>query len=172
MDFPEIQTERLILRTLTLADKQMAFAHFSDPEVMRFTDTEPCACLKDAEDIVIFHAKDSGCRYGLFRKSDSQLIGTCGYHCCRNEPEPIAEIGYDLSVACWGQGYMREASLPVMCFGVQSMALAKIEAPVAVANKNSVRFLMKLNFRREETVRKGEYLFYLPREDWESRFRT
>ncbi|WP_193723164.1 hypothetical protein [Paenibacillus sp. P13VS] len=52
--FPDIVTDRLKLVVLT---------------------------LDEAEDIIRFHLEDTGCRWGIFSKTDAKLIGTRGFYC-------------------------------------------------------------------------------------------
>src|SRR5664279_2669294 len=108
----ELETERLHLRQLTLADTDFIFHHFSDPLVTRYLmDEPPVASAAEAQDIISFFQDPAGkrqVRWGITRKSDRRLIGTIGFH--RWEKAYFrAEIGYDLTPACWGQGYMSEA---------------------------------------------------------------
>ncbi|WP_151737387.1 GNAT family N-acetyltransferase ['Paenibacillus yunnanensis' Narsing Rao et al. 2020] len=157
--YPELDTERLVLRPLTLADGEEVFRHFADADVVRFMDIEPCGSLDDALEIIQFHLDDSGCRWGLFDKAAGRLAGTCGYHCWSQEPVAKAEIGYDLSAAYWGQGLMKEALAAVIGFGFERMGLGMIEATVEPENARSLRVLEGLGFqRREELV--GGLVYY------------
>jgi ribosomal-protein-alanine N-acetyltransferase len=49
--FPRLETEQLILRELTLDDKEAVFQDFSDDETIEFI-MEPMTSLKQAEDII------------------------------------------------------------------------------------------------------------------------
>lgn len=110
MIYPDLETERLLIRELTLIDAEAVFRHFSVPEVTKFMDIEVCKDLQDANEIIAFHMNDSGCRYGLFYKESKELIGTCGFHCWSNKNrETKAEIGFDLTPFYWGKGRMQEA---------------------------------------------------------------
>jgi RimJ/RimL family protein N-acetyltransferase len=153
--YPEITTERLHLRELTLADAERVFRHFANPEVTRFMDIEPCESIEEAEAIIRFHLDDSGCRYGVFGKDDGALLGTCGFHCWAKGPAASAEIGFDLSPPYWGQGYMAEALEALIAAGMRIMELAFIEATVEPENARSRRLLEKLGFAREAALRDG-----------------
>jgi ribosomal-protein-alanine N-acetyltransferase len=41
IDFPDLESERLFLRQLGLADAEFVYRHFSDPAVTRFLMDEP-----------------------------------------------------------------------------------------------------------------------------------
>ncbi len=51
--FPNLETERLYLRELTLADRQVVFEHFAEPDVTRFMDIEPCRDVKKQKESVL-----------------------------------------------------------------------------------------------------------------------
>lgn len=165
--FPEIETERLRLFILTLDDSDVIFKHFSDENVTRFIDISPCKDINEAEEIIRFHIEDTGCRWGIFSKVDSQFMGTCGFHCWIQGEQPRAEIGFDLAKEHWGKGFMQEALNPVMEFGFKHMALDIIEATVEQENKRSINLLGKLNFEKEPELKDQLIYFYLSRERWE-----
>lgn len=159
--FPVMETERLILRVLTLEDNAAVFRHFSDEEVTRYMDIAPCTDIREADEIIQFHLDDSGCRWGVFDKSTGQLAGTCGYHCWSPGNGAKAEIGFDLSKEYWGRGLMSEAVSPVIQFGLQQMGLCKIEATVDPENIRSMRLLDNLGFQREKELAGGLVYYYL-----------
>lgn len=80
IEYPPLETERIKLRLLTLEDINEVFTLFSDSEVTRYMDIEPCKDLLEAEEIIKFHMDDAGCRWGLYKKYDDTFLGTVGYH--------------------------------------------------------------------------------------------
>lgn len=150
VDFLKLDTKRLLLRELTLLDAYSVFRHFSDPEVTRFMDIEPCQDIREAEGIIQFHIDDTGCRYGLFDKNSNELVGTIGFHCWEKGHLSKAEIGFDLSSEWWGQGLMQEAVIAITRFGFDTMKLDFIEATVEQENIRSARLLNKMNFVKQE----------------------
>lgn len=159
-EFPVIETQRLILRVLTLDERDVkdVFKHFSDDEVTKYMDIEPCNNLSDAEEIIRFHVEDSGCRWGIFKKEDHSFIGTGGFHCW-DKKNRTAEIGYDLGKAFWGQGFMHEALQSMILFGFESMGLTTIEASVEVDNTKSIKLMEK--FSRDYEISDGQVNYYL-----------
>jgi ribosomal-protein-alanine N-acetyltransferase len=110
-------------------------------------DIDPCTSLADAENIIRFHLKDRGCRWGLFHRASDELMGTAGYHCWQGLQ---AELGYDLGYAYWGQGLMREALEVLIAFGFEQMLLDDIVTEVDVNNTRSIALLKRLGFRQTE----------------------
>jgi ribosomal-protein-alanine N-acetyltransferase len=94
-------------------------------------------------------------RWGIARKQDGVLIGTCGYHF--QAAAFKAEIGYDLASAYWHQGYMNEALHTMLAYGFEILGLNRIEALVMLENEASAAVLRRLGFREEGILR--EYAF-------------
>lgn len=157
--YPQIETTRLLLRELTLLDRDSVFKHFSDPLVTQYMDIEPCKSLEEAEEIIQFHVGDSGCRYGLIDKVSGELIGTGGFHCWVQGEPSRAEIGFDLSSNYWGKGFMQEAMEELIKVGFDIMKLNYIEATVEQENLRSQKLLEKLKFQRHEELR-DNLLYY------------
>ncbi|MGO4694794.1 GNAT family N-acetyltransferase [Paenibacillus sp. 2TAB26] len=161
--FPELETERLRLSILTLEDSEAIYKHFSDENVTRFMDINPCEDLNEAKEIIQYHIDDKGCRWGIFSKKDHRLVGTCGFHCWVQGEQPKAEIGFDLAKEYWGMGLMQEALLPVIAFGFEQMGLSMIEATVEQQNEKSIQLLNRLHFEKEAELRDELFYYYLNR---------
>ena len=160
MIFPRFETERLLIRELVMADSAPLYAHFSDENVTRYMDIDPLMSEAEAVNIINWHAKDSGCRWGLFERESGRLVGSCGYHGWEQGAFSKAEIGYDLAKAFWGQGYMSEAIRPILDFGFGEMGLSMVEAEVEKENGRSIVLLKKLGFTLDLT-RDGEFDWYI-----------
>ncbi|WP_442600186.1 GNAT family N-acetyltransferase [Neobacillus sp. D3-1R] len=162
MDYPSLETDRLNLQILNLEDAKAVFTHFSDPDVTEFMDINPCKNIEEAEEIINFHLQDTGCRWGVFAKDSSELMGTLGYHYIRRTTDEfIAEIGFDLAKRYWGKGIMSEAIREVIAYGFNQMGLTKIDATVEPENQRSIQLMTKLGFTREEELQDNLIYFYL-----------
>ncbi|MFC5703245.1 GNAT family N-acetyltransferase [Cohnella faecalis] len=164
--FPELETGRLRLSILTLNDSAAVYKHFSDENVTRFMDIDPCKDIQEAKEIIQYHIDDTGSRWGIFSKVDSQFVGTCGFHCWVQGEQPRAEIGFDLAKEHWGKGLMQEALHPVIEVGFNQMGLEIIEATVEQGNDRSINLLRKLKFEKETELRDQLIYFYLNRQSW------
>ncbi|MEM8858665.1 MAG: GNAT family N-acetyltransferase [Chloroflexota bacterium] len=156
MNYPEIQTNRLLLRPLTLADAPELFKHFSDDEVTRFMDIDSLIVEQEAKNIINWHLRDPGCRWSITK--DGAFIGTGGFHRWENNQ---AEIGYDLARAYWGQGLMKEALTAIIDFGFQKMKLGMIEAEVEPENGRSIGLLKNLGFVDDLSRAQEELNWYI-----------
>jgi [ribosomal protein S5]-alanine N-acetyltransferase len=168
-EFPELETKRMNLRILTLDNSEEVFLHFSDNDVTRFMDIEPCKHIKEAEEIIKFHMDDSGCRWGLFHKKNNKFIGTVGFHYLRRKNgDHIAEIGFDLSKSYWGKGFMYEALKEVILYGFKQMGLTIIDAKVEIDNEKSINLMKKLGFTMDLELKENSLYFYLNKEEIEA----
>jgi ribosomal-protein-alanine N-acetyltransferase len=151
-----LETDRLTLRPLSRLDTPFVVRHFTDPAVHRYLlDDEPIETEAQAAAIVDFYVEAPAAtfnRWVLARREDGESVGTCGYHRWSRQHR-VAEIGYDLSPAWWGRGYMREAVGAMLRHGAREMGLHRIEAMVAAANLRSAHLLRQLGFSREGLLR-------------------
>lgn len=164
-DYPPLDTERMNLRILTLENSKDVFIHFSDKDVTRFMDIEPCKGIYEAEEIIKFHMEDYGCRWGMYDNNNNKFIGTIGFHCLRKNKNYIAEVGFDLAKEYWGKGFMSEAIKEVILFGFTKMGLDTIDATVEPANESSLHLMKKLGFKEDEELKDGLVYFYLKKND-------
>lgn len=157
--FPEIETDRLILREILPDDAQAVFSLFSDPEVMRFYDLETYGTLSQAEELIEFFDEsfelERAIRWGVVRKERPDVvIGTCGYVWLR---QYRGEIGYELARSCWRQGIMSEALDAILEFGFDQLALNRIEALTMTGNVASAALLRSLGFQEEGVLRQHDF---------------
>ena len=151
-----LATGRLILRPLVAGDAPALFAIFSDATVMRYGSTPPWTELQSAHDRIERDRREAaeglGLGLGIFRRTDDALLGTCTlFHIdkqCRR-----AEIGYNLAVSAWGQGYATEAITALLEHGFGEMGLNRIEADIDPFNHASARALERQGFVKEGFLR-------------------
>jgi ribosomal-protein-alanine N-acetyltransferase len=182
--FPELATERLVLRELTAADVDWYLRHFSRPEIVIGQGYPPPADRAAAEAelrtfVLDLFAARNGFRWGIATRDDPALIGSAGLYKWVDSPLRQAELGYDLEPASWGRGYMREAVGAILDLAFGPMRLERVEAFVLTSNERSQRVLDRLGFRRvallpdrgedEHGTLRDEWLFGLSRDDWAGR---
>lgn len=159
--FPVLETERLILRALVESDIDELFEIFSSEEVMKYYGMYP---FKSQEELLkVIKSFSTGfdeervIRWGLQRKDNGKIIGTCGYHCW-DKKNFRAEIGYELSKSVWHKGYMTEAIDTILAYGFESMQLNRIEGIVYPENHASQHALTRMGFKKEGLLR--EYMCF------------
>jgi len=156
--FPEIETERLILREIMPEDAPAIFAIFSDPKITQYYDLYTYVDMEQAEELIDFFDEsfenERAIRWGIARKEDNVLIGTCGYVWLR---QYRGEIGYELASAYWRQGIMSEAIEAILEYGFEQIGLNRIEALVMVENAASAGLLRSLGFTEEGVLREHDF---------------
>jgi ribosomal-protein-alanine N-acetyltransferase len=177
-DLPSVQTERLLLRPLSVDDAADVFAYASDPEVSRYTAWESHMTLDDSKaflaTVADLYTTRQVAPWGVEHRADRKLIGTCGF-ANWNVKHRRAEIAYALSRRCWNRGYTTEAVRAVLDFGYRVMGVNRIEARCDVLNVASARVMEKAGMTFEGILRqhmlvKNAYvdlkLYSILREEW------
>jgi ribosomal-protein-alanine N-acetyltransferase len=159
--FPELVTERLLLRQVQDQDANDLFILRSDQTLMQYIDRPLASSIDDAQQFIrkIYDSliQNDGITWAITLKPDPQLIGTIGFW--RIEKENYrAEIGYILDIKWQGKEIMSEAMKEVLKYGFKEMNLHSVEANVNPANKASIRLLEKNQFVREAYF-KENYLY-------------
>ena len=167
IEFPLIETERLILRKITESDIPEVFRIFSTDEVTEHYDCYPFTKESQAEKWVdrqlsSYKAKGiNGFRWAVSKKDlPTKLIGSCGFHSVNRKFKSI-EIGYELHPDYWGRGFATEAVAGFIsfCFVNQfPFKVNRIAATTDIVNPLSISVLKKLGFAEEGILR--EYGFW------------
>ena len=152
-----LETERLILRTITPDDWQAAFRWCSDPDVNRFmiyplyTKAEDVKTLwldnLDPDDPDSYEA-------GIVLKENGELIGSAGMY--YKPEEDLWTIGYNLRKDQWGLGYAGEAILGILEHVRTQREVRGIQGSFAIENNKSRRVMEKLgmSYAGETEIRK------------------
>lgn len=150
--FPEIHTDRLLLRKFTPDDQENVFEIRSNPEVMRYIPRPIAVTIDDAidhiEKILTMIDNNEGINWGIIEKSSRKLIGSIGIFNVKKENHR-AEVGYVMNPRWHNKGLMNEALKAVLEFGFEHMKLHSIEAIIDPGNTASAKLLEKNQFRKE-----------------------
>lgn len=157
INLPTLETERLILRKLSLEDAEDMFAYSCNQEVYKYVAWEPHNTKSDSvkfiELALTYYANKKVIPWGIVYKENRKLIGTIDFSSWQPRHH-IAEIGYVLSQDYWGKGIATEAANEVIQFGFNHMDLVRIQAKCFVENMNSARVMEKTGMSFEGIIRK------------------
>ena len=151
--FPELSTERLVLRKITMEDLPDIFFLRSDPTIYQFLGKDPATDPKEAEGFIDQITKNiennEGMLWGIvLKEAPSKVIGTiCFWNLLKEHYR--TEIGYALNPAYWRKGIMKEAILKVLDYGFEQMGLHSVEARLSSANIASAAVLESTGFVKE-----------------------
>ena len=158
--FPELKTERLVLRRILMEDAQALFEMRSDERVMQFLDRPRAKSIADAENLIrlIDHDIENniGITWGVSLTGTSRLIGTMGFWNI-TKAHFRAEIGYLLHPDFQGKGLMIESAKKTIDFGFREMGLHSIEANINPNNLRSAKMLENCGFVKEAHFRENYY---------------
>jgi len=157
-----IQTPRLLLKDLSVADAEALFQYRSLPEVIRFQGWAPTS-VEDAirfitEDICHDLDKpDTWFQLGIFLGDEKTLIGDLGIHFlpektdCSNgavndDGVDVVEIGITVAPVFQSKGFAKEAVGGVMDFLFNELHKSKVVASVDPENKKSMALMAGIGF--------------------------
>jgi ribosomal-protein-alanine N-acetyltransferase len=151
--FPEIQTERLLLRRMTTNDAEEILYLRSNDDVMKYIDRERTKSIEEAKSFLdkidASLNSNNGIMWGItLIENPGRLIGNIGYWRLIKE-HYRAEVGYMLHPSFWKKGIMKEALLRVIDFAFDEMNLHSIEANINPGNAASAMLLESTGFIKE-----------------------
>lgn len=154
---PEFETDRLVLRRLTLNDIDDYFMFASDPKVSQQSLWNCHETLDDSvqyiQRVLDNYEKKTVYIWAFILKETGKLIGRGGiFHL--NESMQSAELGYAIASSCWGKGLAAEAMQPIVEFCFQELDCNRLEGKCNAGNIGSARVMEKLGMSYEGLLRK------------------
>ncbi len=110
---PIIETERLVLRPVTLDDAEAMFEYASDKETTRYTFPTNQSLEETKNNIAQFYLANQLGRWGIELKNSGEFIGTIDLHKIDTVLKKAA-IGYIIHQKYWNQGLTTEANRAVI----------------------------------------------------------
>jgi len=178
-----LETERLILRRLTLDDVDLITALDADPEVMRFiTGGRPTPRDEIRDEYLPWWLAyyERGDRYGFWaaiEKSTGAFLGWFHLRPNPEDPDDEPELGYRLVAAAWGRGYATEGSQALVDRAFEQYGARRVYASTMAANVGSWRVMEKVGMRfvrtfhydprdRTENEEPGDVEYAVTRAEW------
>lgn len=164
-NIPTLETERFILRKVSLSDAEDMYEYSKDENVTKYLTWSPHPDKYYTIDYIKFVQRKY--KTGEFRdwavidKASGKMIGTCGFTSV-DLLNKKAEIGYVYNPEFWGSGIATEVLLKVIEFGFSRLELNRIEGRFMVENTSSRRVMEKCGMTfegvlRENLLIKGKY---------------
>ncbi|HEY6189520.1 MAG TPA: GNAT family N-acetyltransferase [Pyrinomonadaceae bacterium] len=151
-----LETERLILRRLTVEDGEFILELVNDPAWLRFIGDKGVRTLDDARDYILKSIVTMYERlgFGLYLtelKGEGIPIGICGL--IKRDALEDVDIGFAFLPKFRGEGYAYESASAVMAYGKRTFGLQRIVAITNPDNYVSARLLEKLGFKFERMIK-------------------
>ena len=150
--YPELTTERLILRKLAIEDENEILLLRSDGQVNRFIDRPKMQTVEESRAFIEKILKNVAVHevfyWAIEWKNSDKLIWTV---CLWNisVEDSSAEIGFELFPDYQGKGIMGEAVARVLEFGFTDMQLMLITGWIHKENVASIKLVEKFHFNRD-----------------------
>ena len=151
-----IETERLVLRWLSIADAAFIFELVNEPSWLKYIGDKGVKTLQDAEDYIrkgpieMYERLGFGLYLVEIKKSGEQ-IGICGL--IKREALEDVDLGFAFLPKFWGKCYAFESASAATSYGRNVLGLPRIAAITSQDNRPSEKLLEKLGFRFERKVR-------------------
>ena len=155
---PPLETERLVLRAMRVADAPDMYAYAAREDVTKYLTWYPHRNLDETR----AYLTEVGRRYrtgdfydwAIIHRADDKMIGTCGFTSF-NYPSDSGEVGYVLNPDYQGRGLATEALRAVMKFGFAELNLHRIEAHYIEGNDRSRRLMERVGMKFEGYARES-----------------
>lgn len=153
----ELETERLILKRLTVNDSEQMFKNWaSDENVAGYMSWNAYKTVGEVEKNLLEwqeeYKKDDTYYWGLYLKAEEQFIGTV-YLLTEGEIALVGSLSYCIGERWQNKGYMTEAVKRVIDFAINEIGFNRIEAYHAESNVRSGRVMQKCGMKYEGVLR-------------------
>jgi len=147
-----LQTERLIMRPISLDDVHELYQLNLDPEVIQYTGDVAFESLEATMEF--YKAYNQYELYGMGRfstyiKETNEFIGWCGL---KKIEQGVIDLGYRFFKRHWNKGYATESSLASLTYGFEVLDITEIVAQAWIINEASVNVMQKLGMRFKQKL--------------------
>ena len=151
-----LETERLLLRWLTVDDAEFIMALVNEPSWLRFIGDRGVRSVDDALGYIANGPAAMYARlgFGLFlveRRDDGVPVGMCGL--IKRDGLDDVDIGFAFLPRFWGQGYALESAAAVLAYGQAELGFKRIVAITSKDNDRSIRLLESIGMTFEKSIR-------------------
>lgn len=147
-----IETERLLLREITLNDTEKMLQLHSNPEVQKYTGEPLVESIEEMEKAIQTRINDykkyGYGRWATFLKDGMQFVGWAGLAYLPEFDE--IDLGYRFFPEYWGLGIATEASRAILTYGFDQLELKRIIAIAMKGNKASIRVMEKVGMEFDQ----------------------
>jgi RimJ/RimL family protein N-acetyltransferase len=151
-----LETERLILRRVTVEDDEFILELLNDPSWLRFIGDRGVRTLDGARDYILksLVAMYERLGFGLYLvelKGEGVPVGICGL--IKRDSLEDVDIGFAFLPQFCREGYGYESASAVMEYGKRTFGLKRLVAITSSENYPSAKLLEKLGFNFEGMVK-------------------
>lgn len=149
-----LETERLIIRHLTLEDNEFILQLVNSPNWLEFIGDRNIKNKAQANAYIYqlneIQEKNSFTLYAVTLKENQNAIGLCGF--LKRDYLDSADIGFAILPDYERKGYVFEAAKAILEYGIQVLQLKPIYAITDEKNIKSQNLLLKLGLQKISTI--------------------
>lgn len=175
----KLETQRLILREISLDDLDKFYELDSNPNVQKYVGNKPVKDKSEIEQLILNLQKqyiENGiARWAVIEKSTNEFIGWSGIKLIKepmNNHCDFYELGYRFIEKHWGKGYATETTTALVDYAFTNLNTDKIYAICDVENIGSKNVLEKTGLKLVEIFNyrdKPHNWFELSKSEWISK---
>lgn len=149
-----LETNRLLLREMTLSDMSALSLILQDEKVMyayngAFNDKETLIWMQKQ----LQRYKDYGFGlWGVFLKDTSEMIGQCGITMQEYKATQVPEIGYLFAYKHWHNGYATEAAIACREYGFNTLRFDELYSIIRDTNIASQKVALRNNMSPIDSI--------------------
>ena len=154
---PVIETDRLIIRIVSISDAKDFFEFCKDPKVCTYLTFNPYKSVFYTKHIInnminaYIHGTDAN--FSIIYKKENKVIGSISLHFFENEN--IGDVGYLLNSSYWNKGIMSEALGAFIKMSFDYYNFDALTASYISDNIASSKLLNKFNFKMTDYIENG-----------------
>jgi RimJ/RimL family protein N-acetyltransferase len=154
-----LETQRLILREVLIADAQFIFELLNEPSFIKNIGDRNIKTLEDARQYIVNRMIASYKRYGyglyiVQIKDTREIAGICGL--VKRDVLPVPDVGFAFLPRFWRKGYAYESARGVLDYAKKELGQKRILGITSLTNVASIGVLEKLGLRFEKTMKLPE----------------
>jgi ribosomal-protein-alanine N-acetyltransferase len=148
-----LETERLILRRLTMNDLDALAVIYGDPEVRRYFPEGTLDYEETREElewiIDVYYGQYGFGLWATVHRETNEFIGRCGLLPWTIEGRSEIEVAYLLAKAYWGRGLGTEAAQAILEYGFEQLHLPRLICLIDPANEASIKVARNIGMTLE-----------------------
>lgn len=154
-----LETDRLVLRRLTLNDAPFMVELLNEPSFLRFVGDRGVKTLQNARQYLLTGPIASYQRFGfglnlVFLKASGDPIGMCGL--LKRDTLKDPDLGFAFRPGYWRKGYAFDSASAVLDQSRRTFGLRRILAITSPDNVASIGVLEKAGLKFEALIRLGD----------------
>ena len=152
--FPEISTDRIILRQITSEDLKdiLEISYYDAVQAKKVAEAAEMQSRIDQD-----YLDGNSIHWGIADSETNKIVGTVGYY--RGFENESGELGCVLLPKFQGKGFMTLAMQLAIDFGLKNMELKRIWSATSKDNFPAIKLLERLNFLKTADLPHSEIEF-------------